>query len=110
MGRPRTLTSFEAVLAHPVRNAIIKSILSREDASVLSQLRQDIPYNDSITVQDQLRVLVKFEIVERSTHPTKINNRSGKPLYCYYISPKHESLQPVLRTMFPEGFQEVGVG
>ena len=104
---PRTLTTFEAILAHPVRAAIVKSILSRQDASVLAQIRQDIPYNDSITVQDQIRVLMKFEIVERDQHPTKINTRSGKPLYCYYISPRHESLQPVLRTMFPQGFEEV---
>ena len=105
MGKP-ILTSFEAVLAHPIRAAIVKSILSREDASVLSQIRADVE-SDAYTIQDQLKALVKFEVVDREPHPTLINKHSKKPLYCYYISSRHESLQNTLRAMFPEAFEEV---
>jgi hypothetical protein len=105
MGKP-ILTSFEAILAHPIRAAIVKSILARENASVLSQIRADVD-SDAYTIQDQLKTLMKFEIVERELHPTLISKYSKRPPHCYYISPKHESLQVVLRVMFPDAFEEV---
>jgi hypothetical protein len=108
MGKP-ILTSFEAVLQHPIRAAIVKSILSREDASVLSDIRKDVDM-DSYTIQDQLRALIKFEIVERKPHITLVNKYSKKPLHSYRIRQRNESLQATLHAMFPEAFEEVQVG
>lgn len=93
------------ILNNPRHHAIVKSILSREDASILSEIRQDVKISASLLIYN-LRTLVDAEILERATHPTKQNKYNGRPLLVWYVSGKHEALQDVLRELFPEAFEE----
>lgn len=89
--------SFEEILADPVRNEIVRSILSRENASSYTEIMHDVNKNvpeHASSCYYHLHALIKCEVIGQDDHPTK-------PGKMYYISPKHEELQPVLQKLFP---------
>jgi predicted transcriptional regulator len=89
---------YRKILNQPTRKDIVRSILSRENASRTSEITQDIGTHRE-TIHFHLDTLIQAGILMRDRDATDPLHRGG---YVYYISYEDESLQDVLRELFPE--------
>jgi len=88
---PFTTKTLEQMFDHPRNIAVLKSILSREDASTLEEIKKDLKDIPSSSVENHVRSLLKLHVLERGRNPTTELRQ-----YVYYIHPSTPNLQEFL--------------
>ena len=93
----------DLIISHLTREAIVRSIISREHASTLSEICGDIPNLSPKTVEYHLRQLQANDILAREPNPVSLSGlRNGKGMV-YTINPHGpDDLQEVLASFYVE--------
>lgn len=89
--------TIDQLIEHPIRSAIIASILSRENASRFGEIAKDLDVHKGL-VYGHLKRLEDTQIIEKAP------DYAGTRGHVYYISGAREELQSVLRSKFPQYF------
>lgn len=94
--------SYDEVLSHPWQRRVVRSILSRDNASTVNEICKDINRSKRV-VQFNLNRLLASGLLMCDDDPTDTVNRGR---LVYFISYRDESIQDVLHTWFPELMHE----
>jgi predicted transcriptional regulator len=92
------MRAYLKILEQPTRQAIVRSILTREDASSIAEIGQDVP-RDQSTLHVHIDKLLEAGILMKDED---VRDTQHRGTLVYFISYEDERLQGVLRMLFPD--------